>query len=243
MRDTDGMVDRYYAGAYWLARQESAESCAQRAHGLFESLGRIEPTWRQWYETARTFEEAREHPVSTDSTAFLKLFARRKNRVGDGFRYWLWAGHHADESARVDGLCGSAADWQPSTCVFEPPEQGAPAERVLTTTVLAEVLRAMVQSWEPEWGVVTSEQHRELVAPAATVGTFTGWMTYFSRQRGTVPPLPAPVHVEPVGDLGTLVVLTPERFTVTNPEHVRLAAEVQQVLNDAGLLHPLRPLS
>ncbi|NBD10164.1 hypothetical protein GTY96_14405 [Corallococcus sp. c25j21] len=101
----------------------------------------------------------------------------------------------------------------------------------------------MVLSWDPEWGVVTSEQHRDLISTSATVGTFTGWMTYFSRQRGPVPPLPAPVRVEPVGDLGTLVILTPERFTVTNPEHVRLAAEVQQVLLDAGLLHPLRPLS
>ena len=65
---------------------------------------------------------------------------------------------------------------------------------------------------------------------------------YFSRQRGTVPPLPAPVRVEPVEDKGTLVILTPERFTVSNPEHVALAARVHELLDGAGLLGPLRPL-
>jgi hypothetical protein len=64
---------------------------------------------------------------------------------------------------------------------------------------------------------------------------------HFSRLRGPVPPLPAPVRVEPVEDKGTLVILTPERFTVSNPEHVALAARVHELLNGAGLLRPLQP--
>jgi hypothetical protein len=77
----------------------------------------------------------------------------------------------------------------------------------------------------------------------ATVDTFVGWVTYFSRARGTVPPLPAPVRIEPVEDKGTLVILMPERFTVSNPEHLALAARVQALLDQAGLLHPLRPFT
>ncbi|KFE60946.1 hypothetical protein DB31_4570 [Hyalangium minutum] len=64
---------------------------------------------------------------------------------------------------------------------------------------------------------------------------------YFSRLRGTVPPLPAPVRIEPVEDKGTLVILTPERFTVSNPEHVALAARVHELLDRAGLLRKLQP--
>ena len=64
---------------------------------------------------------------------------------------------------------------------------------------------------------------------------------YFSRQRGTVPPLPAPVRIEPVEDKGALIILTPERFTASNPEHVALAARVQELLDRAGLLRPMNP--
>ncbi|NMO22117.1 Imm52 family immunity protein, partial [Pyxidicoccus fallax] len=54
-------------------------------------------------------------------------------------------------------------------------------------------------------------------------------------------PLPAPVRIEPVEDKGTLIILTPERFTASNPEHVALAARVHELLGGAGLLHPLYP--
>ncbi|MDC0714766.1 Imm52 family immunity protein [Stigmatella sp. ncwal1] len=77
----------------------------------------------------------------------------------------------------------------------------------------------------------------------AKPGTFVGWVLYFSRLRGTVPPLPAPVCIEPVEDKGTLVILTPERFTASNPEHVALAARVHELLDRAGLLRPLQPWS
>lgn len=65
-----------------------------------------------------------------------------------------------------------------------------------------------------------------------------GWVTYLSCRRGTVPPLPAPVRVEPVEELGTLIPLTPERFTAGNPAHVELASQVRQILDQAGLLGP-----
>ncbi|HLL83109.1 MAG TPA: Imm52 family immunity protein, partial [Longimicrobium sp.] len=63
-----------------------------------------------------------------------------------------------------------------------------------------------------------------------------GWLMYFSREQGVVPPLPAPVRIEPVGDKGTLVILTPERLTAANPEHVELGRQVRRLLSKAGLL-------
>lgn len=107
--------------------------------------------------------------------------------------------------------------------------------------MLTRILRAMVLAWEPEWGIATSNSMRELMTDSARAGTFVGWLTYFSRQRGPLPPLPAPVRVEPVEDLGSLVILTPERLSASNPEHVALAREVSARLADAGLLTPLRP--
>jgi hypothetical protein len=50
-----------------------------------------------------------------------------------------------------------------------------------------------------------------------------------------------PVCIEPVEDKGTLVILTPERFTASNPEHVALAARVHKLLDRAGMLRRLQP--
>ncbi|MBZ4336691.1 Imm52 family immunity protein, partial [Corallococcus sp. AS-1-12] len=41
---------------------------------------------------------------------------------------------------------------------------------------------------------------------------------------------------EPVEDKGTLIILTPERFTVANSEHIALARRVRELLAQAGLM-------
>ncbi len=237
------MKETYYAGAYWLARSESAEACAYRAERFFQLLGRCDPAWNHWHQTAGSFEEARKRQLDTDAASFLKLFGQKKHRIFDGFLFSLWAGDNPRETSAVDVSCGSADVWLPSSCVLEPYDSGSIGERVLTAPVMTEVLRAMALAWEPEWGVVASHEHRDSVTESPATDTFVGWVMYFSRQRGAVPPLPAPVRVEPVEDKGTLVVLTPERFTASNPEHVALAARVHGLLKEAGLLGPLQPFS
>jgi hypothetical protein len=235
------MIETYYAGAYWLARPEPAGACARRAGSFFHLLGLCDPGWTRWYETAGSFEEARKLQFTTDAASFQKLFAEAERRNDDDFSFWLWTGDTQEETAGVHGACGSADPRLPSNCVLKPHDEGPIGERVLTAPVMTEVLRAMALAWEPEWGVATSEAHRDSVTERPKPGTFVGWVMYFSRLRGTVPPLPAPVRIEPVEDKGTLVILTPERFTASNPEHVALAARVHDLLDRAGLLRPLQP--
>jgi Immunity protein 52 len=237
------MIETYYAGSYWLARPESAEACARRAERFFHLLGRCDPAWTQWYEPASSFEEARKRRFTTDAETFQKLFAQKEHQVIDGFSYHLWTGDNLQETSGIDGSCGHSSLHLPSTCVLQPYDEGPIGERVLTAPVMTEVLRAMALAWEPEWGVATSFAHQEMITKGGSPDTFVGWVMYFSRLRGTVPPLPAPVRIEPVEDKGTLVILTPERFTVSNPEHVALAERVHELLDRAGLLRPLQPLA
>jgi hypothetical protein len=234
------MTETYYAGAYWMARSESAEECAHRAALFFQLLGRCDPAWSHWYEAGDSFEQALTHPFTPGSANFLKLFGQKENRLNDAFRYWLWTGDSPERTARVDGFCGSAASLPTSFCMLTPPAEGVVAERVLTAPLMRDILRAMAVAWEPEWGIATSHEHRnKVVTRRAAAGSFVGWVMYFSRQRGVVPPLPVPVSVEPVEDKGTLVILTPDRFTASSAEHVALAARVHDLLTEAGLLHPL----
>jgi hypothetical protein len=236
------MIETYYAGSYWIARPESAEVCAQRAEHFFRSLGRCDSAWTRWYEPNNSFDEARTPPFTTEAANFQKLFAQEEHQIGDGFSFGLWMGEKKEEPSFVDVSCGSADPWLPLTCVLTVNDEGPVGERVLTASVMTEVLRAMALAWDPEWGIATSTAHRRMAVKGFPhVGTFVGWVMYFSRLRGPVPPLPAPVRIEPVEDKGTLVILTPERFTVSNPEHVALAARVHELLNRAGLLRPLQP--
>ncbi len=236
------MIETYYTGSYWLARAESAEACARRAEHFFDLLARCDPAWTCWYQTAGSFEEARQRQFTTDAVSFQKLFAQKEHRIGDGFSFSLWTGDTLEETSGVDGNCGSSSVRVASTCVLRPVAEGPPSERMLTPSVMAEVLRAMAMAWDPEWGVATSEPHRDgVVKGFPHAGTFVGWVMYFSRLRGTVPPLPAPVRIEPVEDKGSLVILTPERFTASNPEHISLAAHVHELLDRAGLLRRLHP--
>lgn len=99
----------------------------------------------------------------------------------------------------------------------------------------------MVVAWEPEWGVVTSSALRDLQVEDGKAGTFLGWMTYFSHRRGVLPSLPPTLRVEPVEDKGSLVILTPEPFSTANPQHLERVRAVAPMLQQAGLLGPLKP--
>jgi hypothetical protein len=230
------MQGSYFAGAYWLARHETAAACARRAELFFRLLGGCDPAWTGWHDTAGA------KVVNTDEATFTRMFGKKEYRRGpDGFRLMFWTGATVLEATSVGVSCGSATPWVPSSCVLSPPDKGPVAERVLTASVMSSVLRAMAQAWEPEWAIATSYEHLEVADGYPPPNAYVGWLMYFSRQRGTVPPLPAPVRVESVEDRGTLVILTPERFTASNPEHVALAARVHALLGPAGLLRSEQP--
>jgi hypothetical protein len=240
------MKETYYVGAYWLARRESAESCARRAESFFRLLASCDQSFTHWFKKGRTLEEALKHRIESDAASLAKVFNQQAQQEGrfatDGFSLKGWNGQTHEAASRLSLLCGDASAWVSNLCLFNPPDEGPAEERVLQAPVLARILRTMAVAWEPEWGVVTSHEHRDKVAPeSAEAGTFVGWLMYFSHRRGPLPPLPSPVQVEPVEDKGTLVILTPERLTASNPAHVALALDVTERLDRAGLLSPLRP--
>jgi hypothetical protein len=237
------MMETYYAGSYWLARPETINACAQRLESFLRKMGGLEPTWTRWHESAATFEKARKRYVQLDAATLEKLLEQKQRRIRDRSTFWLWAGETPDETATINGGCGGSSTRLTSTCILNSLGQSQVAKRVVSATVLTEVVRVMVLAWEPEFAIATSNQHVDLVVTEQfpQPGTYVGWIMYFADFRGPVPPLPEPVRVEHIPDRGTLITLTQEKFTASNPDHVALAADVQARLKDAGLLVPLRP--
>jgi hypothetical protein len=235
--------ETYYAGAYWGSRKESPEECARRAEILLAAVSKVDPSFSRWYQQGRSRKDALKRPIEPTRAALEKLIRRGRDRQFEdlGYSVWAWNGVCEDyEDCGFNFACGGYSEWVNNRCVFNLPGRGPNAERVLTTHVLTGLVRSLALAWEPGWGVAMSHTHRDMAGPRrAQGGPHVAWVTYLARHRGPVPPLPAPVRIEPVEDKGTLIVLTPERFTAANPEHIELAQRVHELLDRAGLLGPL----
>jgi Immunity protein 52 len=241
--------ETYYAGAYWGPRKESPEECARRTATFLNLLAPCDPLLAHWYKPARSLKEARKHPLMpTDVPTLTELFRRGVNREKGGpvfeqlgFSFWFGNGGSGAESADLRIKCGCYSEAVSNSCVMPLPKRGPNADRILSAPTLASVVRGMTLAWEPDWAVATSSAYRDILSEKGRAGTFVGWVTYLSGRRGTVPPLPAPVRIEPVEDKGSLILLTPERLTASNPEHVELGSRVRELLAGAGLLQPVTP--
>jgi Immunity protein 52 len=241
--------ETYYAGAYWGPRKEPPEDCARRTAALLNLLAPCDPFLAHWYEFAKSRKDARKHPLMLPYVPTLTgLFRRGVNREKGGpvfeslgLSVCIHNGGAAYDAADLRIACGGYSEAVSNSCVLSlpTPGYGPNADRVLTAPVLTNVVRGMSLAWEPDWAVATSSNHRDVLSEKGRAGTFVGWVTYLSRRRGTVPPLPAPVRIEPVADRGALIILTPERLTASNLEHVELGRRVGELLARADLMQPV----
>jgi hypothetical protein len=236
------MLETYYIGAYWGARKEDAQACARRMATVVQLLQPVDPLFASWFKGSKSLKQALQRPLELEPSSLQKYIQRnlmrddRRQPMEDlGFSVGLWNGCQGGNDAWLTIFCGGYWEQVSNSCVLDAPCKGPASERVLTTPFQVQSLRALATAWEPDWGVAMSHAHREIIEKKCP-GVLVGWVTYLSRRLGRVPPLPAPVRIEPVEDKGTLVILTPERFTAANPEHVALAERVRELLDRAGLL-------
>ncbi|MFL5345811.1 MAG: Imm52 family immunity protein [Hyalangium sp.] len=237
------MHEDYYLGAYWGPRKETALECARRAELFFHMLARCDPTFAQWYRGGRGAPRGLPgYPVRPEVEEWEELFRRGRNRtdVGKkiieelGFSEFVWNAKTL-ERTRLEFHCGGYSRGVPNSCLLYPPELGPGRERILSAPVLAEVLTCVATAWDPDSAMASSTEMVRLVEKEGDE-VRVGWLTYLTRRLGTLPPLPAPVRIEPVGTLGWLLVLSPEPMTASNPEHVAFTVRVRNLLDRAGLI-------
>jgi hypothetical protein len=207
----------------------------------------VDPLFARWFKNAKSLKETLKHPLDSDLEGLSKHIQRKMMKDDRrmpmpelGFSLGLWNGGGGQEDVWLRIACGGYVEQLPNSCTLRAPDEGSIGERVLSTSFQTHVLRAIAIAWDPDWGEALSEAHRDLMKDKRDV--LVGWVTYLSRRMGRVPPLPAPVRIEPVGELGSLIILTSERFTASNPEHLELAQRVHEHLDRAGLLQrPVAP--
>ena len=181
------------------------------------------------------------HPVQSTVEEWEGVFLRGRNRSNAsktviealGFREYVWNAKKSE--SRVEFHCGAYGVGGRNTCLFYPPEEGPVRERLLSVPVMTEVLTAMATAWDPDFALAGSTEMVELTQ-RRPYEVRVGGLTYLSRRLGRPPPLPAPVRIEPVGELGWLLVLSSEVMTASNPKHVALTVRVRELLDRAGLI-------
>lgn len=238
------MEEAYYIGAYWGVRQESAAQSAERALHFFHELKQCDSSFERWYLPARKYDRSLPGiPLNTADMAELEqVFQRGRNRANVNRTVIEELGFHLDarnqkkETTNLSIINGVYSPYSSNLCLMTLPNEGPSAERLLHPSVLTRVIGCMVTVWDPAYGLA-STNNTILAAPNPNErDANVGWLTYLSRRQGRVPPLPAPVRIERLGDKGTLITLTPERFTASNPEHLALLVRVRELLDRAGVL-------
>lgn len=238
----------YYAGAYWSARPESAESCARRSATLIRTLEQCDSVLTGWFAEAETYEEMLQNPVTPDYEGFLRLarLAEKENQDseddGDDLVVAVYTRHEDEEQGgSVLISCGDTSGVITNRCLVGLPAlEGNPdGERITKVSVMMNLLRGLVVAWEPTLAVVSPDDLNEQLRKKGDRRFPLGWLTYVSQERGKVPKLPDPARVESFAGAGTLIQLTPERLDASNPEHLRVARQVQELLDAKELLRPM----
>jgi immunity protein 52 of polymorphic toxin system len=102
------MKETYYVGAYWLARRESAESCAQRAESFFRLLASCDPSLTEWFRKGRTLEEALQQRIASDAASLTEIFRQQAGKEGrfadEGFRLRGWNGQTHEAASTMSLL-------------------------------------------------------------------------------------------------------------------------------------------
>jgi hypothetical protein len=115
------------------------------------------------------------------------------------------------------------------------PQAGPAYERIATRDVMLRLFQCSVRAWEPHDGYIQSYKYWTTLPKRAPDVIWGGWMVYFSRAAGRIPPLPTPAEIIPVDDLGSIVIYTPEPFRGDDPEHVAWANHLSKLLSRAGV--------
>ncbi|SHE96568.1 Imm52 family immunity protein [Streptoalloteichus hindustanus] len=230
----------FYLGAYWGPRQEGVDECAGRLARFLRQLEPIDPILSSWRRVGRS--KAAATPLQHTPKALRPVVESGRNRSGGqvfehlGFVFSVWNGDR-ERSVQLRSSCGSYAAAMLNTVVVSLPDLDT--ERDISASLydpskLSGVLEAVADTWDPDWGIVTSSSMREDQSENREQHIpYVGAMTYLSLARPLPDVLPEGVSVEQVAG-GHLLTIGEDVTAVTSEK----ALALRDVLASAGSLYP-----
>jgi hypothetical protein len=224
----------------WAQRPESAEACARHLQEMLVRLAIIHPIFGRWREQAETEEEAQNPfcampPDITEMRSIVEANIMRddSNRPWPELGYALSAWNAIDSTHSLS-LRVHAGAWNDN--VLDPNGircqlgNATPENRdFLHYQVLKEVLIAVGQSWNADWGIIGPFAFRRPPKDAeVNYGRpRPGWLTYLSpKNAGLVTP-PSAAITESLADGALLIAVTKDQFDPDDRSQMALYDAVQ----------------
>jgi hypothetical protein len=242
------MLDPFYAGIYWGARQEAHEACADRLTTALRELAYLDIQFLHWYRKVRSRKNTfpPEVPVERDTIDRLLTSGVNRTDIGNkpipqlGFSLGLWNGYPDNRAMSLFTTCGAYSPVVKNVVVVDLPCGGEEASALLDFQHLSHTLMIMVQNFAPDWGTVNTARLQNSVLNLPKDMPQVGWLTYLSQAFGEVPPCPD-YELITIDGLGTLIVTTREVFSVDDPKHVRSAMAAAEAVSRLVKLAPANP--
>jgi hypothetical protein len=228
-----------YLGAYWPARKETIDACADRLLGFLTGLAALDPAFASWYAVGKSLRQSLQRPVEfRNKSALISLLERGRSRtdVGRqvmeelGFAFYLWNRREPGCELSLNGQCGVYSTYQGNCTLLDLPEQ---LEIFRHPERMAGVLALAARAWEPDWAAVISRRSRD--ARNYVVGKpFVDWLIYLSNERAPNLKAAQAHTVERVDDIGWLIVVQREPVDPGNPEHMQRVTAIERALGFSG---------
>ena len=227
-----------YLGAYWPARKEAIDSCADRLLGFLTGLEALDPAFGSWYEVGKSLRQSLKRPVEFQNrSALISLLERGRSwtDVGRhvmedlGFSFYLWNGGKPPCQIGLNGQCGVYSPYQGNCTLLDLPDQ---LEILRHPERMAAMLALAARMWEPDWAAVISR--RSMDARNHVVGKpFVDWLIYLGKERAPDLNVPQAHTVERVDDMGWLIMVQRQPVDPGNPDHMRRVTAIERALSTA----------
>lgn len=223
----------FMLGAYWDARPDSLEKCAENAERFFARLAEVDPLMAHWFEPGRSRKDALKRKVDIfDAQSFRALLLKGRSRsdIGReifedlGFSFSLWNGAgEMEEQAAVSIHCGCYNERLGNNVLIDLPYK---SDKPRWVEKSEEMLAMVAEIWRPKWaGVMSKKARRE--RRIAGVYPFVDWMVYVPRPIGAVP---FPSRVRSLDELGSIVIVQPDPPSGDDAEELSRIRRVESIL-------------
>ena len=178
------MTDDVYFGAYWGARGESCESCAEKVRIVVAAMAASSPALTRFFEQAETKEASLSKPLAADSAVLCEWMQRlqdRRRRQKDaidkdlGLSGGAWNGNEGSLWAEFGLRCGvkvarvgNAATLTIGRDLFR---------EIFLSGQHISILKSFIETFQAEWGVITSSVFGEAIG-AQPGERIVGFVTY-----------------------------------------------------------------
>ena len=232
--DAPAMNDRFHLGAHWRSRAQACEESARRLAQMLREFGDTDPVLSTWYRMRKRLRDPPRAIPTSESE--LRAILRRSRLAEEEPMEWstFSAWYCQEDPGGLMLFCGAGGPRDHNSCVLNLPDARNVLDRLTSPATFGRLAVTIIRAWEPDWFIGMSSL--EMAAQrSARRYPLVGWLTYIARSRGEVPAEVAPCRTMAIDDLGTLIVLTEDRFDAMNPAHVAEARRIADVLDRAGL--------